>query len=627
MKNKLLNYIQFLRGISVLLVFFYHLKINNFEYGYLGVDIFFVISGFVITSRIFHEYKTVNNFSFLNFYLRRVKRIYPVLIFILSLVLLLIILFQPLDLFIENLSVFSYSLLGLSNLYYLFSRKDYFDTVFDDPYAHTWSLGAEEQFYVFFPIFFLFILNISKNIKKNIYYISFFILLGIILTFLFKDNHKLVFYSPIFRFWEFLIGSITFLISIKIKFKNNFISLIMLFFLFILILFVEAINPITLILITTILSSTFILTYKKNKKKFINYIIENKLFIFIGNISYSFYLWHLPIIYFYDLYFLDNLFRVPVLFLIITILSFFSFNFVEEKFRYIDFKKNLNFKKIVIITSALIFFIGSVNFFVMKDSNQSIIKKNLKKFVYNFNYLERNLNFTERTVFYKFNINNNQIYRFCSESSNSIKLNSDNLRKHCLKHGKNKFRIFYLEGDSHTANFVPMLNSLEIDDSIYVSIKSLDDINFELINNLTKSYNEVIFTTHIGHIDGLNKLIKIKKNFNSKIKILILGPIPNVDININPLKCFIKDKNCIYKKSNDLNLRNIKILINKIKNLMQKDKAFLFFYPYNSICPNENCYVFDKEKDLLTHRDDGHLTIEGSMLIKDKFYEYYNKIK
>ena len=60
---------------------------------------------------------------------------------------------------------------------------------------------------------------------------------------------------------------------------------------------------------------------------------------------------------------------------------------------------------------------------------------------------------------------------------------------------------------------------------------------------------------------------------------------------------------------------------------MQKDKAFLFFYPYNSICPNENCYVFDKEKDLLTHRDDGHLTIEGSMLIKDKFYEYYNRIK
>ena len=126
MKNKLLNHIQSLRGISVLLVFFYHLKLNNFEYGYLGVDIFFVISGFVITSRIFQEYKTTNNFNFLNFYLRRIKRIYPVLIFILSSVFLIIILFQPMDLFVGNLKVFSFSLLGLSNLYYLFSTRDYF---------------------------------------------------------------------------------------------------------------------------------------------------------------------------------------------------------------------------------------------------------------------------------------------------------------------------------------------------------------------------------------------------------------------------------------------------------------------------------------------------------------------
>ena len=167
MKNKLLNHIQFLRAISVLMVFFYHLKLNYFENGFLGVDIFFVISGYVITARIFNEYKSNNKFNFLNFYLKRLKRIYPVLIFILSTIFILIIFFQPLDLFLNYPKIYLFSLFGISNFYYLFSEKDYFDTVFDDPFAHTWSLGIEEQFYIIFPIFlFLLLYKVHKN--KNI---------------------------------------------------------------------------------------------------------------------------------------------------------------------------------------------------------------------------------------------------------------------------------------------------------------------------------------------------------------------------------------------------------------------------------------------------------------------------
>jgi len=77
MKNKLLNHIQFLRAISVLMVFFYHLKLNYFENSFLGVDIFFVISRYVIIAIIFNEYKSNDKFNFLNFYLKRLKRIYP----------------------------------------------------------------------------------------------------------------------------------------------------------------------------------------------------------------------------------------------------------------------------------------------------------------------------------------------------------------------------------------------------------------------------------------------------------------------------------------------------------------------------------------------------------------------
>ena len=117
--KKILNNVQFLRGISVLLVFFYHLELNYFEYGYLGVDIFFVISGFVITSIIYKEFFFTGKFNLFNFYTNRIKRLYPILLFILSISLTLVIFFQPLEFFINNLRVYLNSIIGILNFYFL----------------------------------------------------------------------------------------------------------------------------------------------------------------------------------------------------------------------------------------------------------------------------------------------------------------------------------------------------------------------------------------------------------------------------------------------------------------------------------------------------------------------------
>ena len=625
--KKILNNIQFLRGVSVILVFLYHLNLRYFDYGFLGVDIFFVISGFVITSIIYQEIEITKKFNFYNFYIRRFKRIYPVLFFILSISFFLVILFQPLDLFLNNLKVYLLSLLGVSNFYYLFLKKDYFDTIFDDPFAHTWSLGVEEQFYIFFPLFLFFLLKSNKYVK-NTFIVSLLIFIGIIFSNIFENNIKLIFYLPLFRFWEFLIGTLTFFLAKKIQFKNNFLSLSSLLVLFFFILIPKSIYLPNTILITCILTSIFILFYKKNENKLFNYIIENKPMIFLGNISYSFYLWHLPIIYFYDLYFLQSFVRIPILFFIILILSYFSFRFVENKFRYSIIKINFNLKNIIFGTILLSMILTKTNL-AFRDSYNSSLKHKLKKIIYDLNYLENKINYTDRVIFYKININGNEIYRFCTEASEIKKLNSHNLRINCLKKGKTNNRIFYIEGNSHTANFVPMFNEIDINDTIYYNHKTdpFEDVsfNYDLINKLQKKYNEVVYATNISDEKSLYRLIEIQKKIDKKIKILILGTVPYVNSSIEPLKCFIKNIDCEYDTSKDLNKRNLEKLTVKIKELINYNQNFDYFDPYKLICPSKICKVFDKKTNKITHRDESHLTIEGSSLMSEGFMKFYIK--
>ena len=382
------------------------------------------------------------------------------------------------------------------------------------------------------------------------------------------------------------------------------------------------------ILVTCILTSIFILFYKKNENKLSNYIIENKPMIFLGNVSYSFYLWHLSVIYFYDLYFLQSLYRIPLLFLIIILLSFFSFRFIENKFRYSKVNISFNFRNIVFGT-ILLSIILIINIFAFKDGYNNSIKYKFKNLIYNLNYLENKINYTDRVVFYKININGNEIYRFCNETSEVKKLNSYNLRINCLKKGITNNRIFFIEGNSHTANFIPMFNEININDSIYYNHKANvfgnDRFNYDLINSLQTNYNEVVYATNISDEKSLYRLIEIQKKLDKKIKVLILGTIPYVNSNIEPLKCFIKNINCEYDTFKDLNKRNLKSLNLKIKKLINNNLNFNYFDSYNLICPSRICKVFDKKRNVITHRDDSHLTIEGSSLMSEGFMKFYIK--
>ena len=157
--------IQSLRGIAVILVFLFHLNQELFTYGFIGVDIFFVISGFVIT-KIIYEKLDLNNFSLKDFYVSRILRLIPALFFMVITVVFFILLTYRLQANPDTqINTGLFSLVGLSNFYLLFLKNDYFNSFDENVFEHTWSLAIEFQFYLILPIFLFFL---YKFVKKNL---------------------------------------------------------------------------------------------------------------------------------------------------------------------------------------------------------------------------------------------------------------------------------------------------------------------------------------------------------------------------------------------------------------------------------------------------------------------------
>ena len=205
--------IDTLRAIAVIAVIIYHAKIYLFgnlifSGGFLGVDIFFIISGYLITSIILKELIEKESFSFKNFYIKRVRRIIPALLFIM----LVSIPFSWIYLFPTDLVNFSksilYSLGFGSNFYFHFSGLEYGSPEgLLKPFLHTWSLSVEEQYYILFPIISFIIF---KYLRK---YFIIFLIVSFIISLTIADwgsrNYpSATFYLLHSRMWELIAGSI-----------------------------------------------------------------------------------------------------------------------------------------------------------------------------------------------------------------------------------------------------------------------------------------------------------------------------------------------------------------------------------------------------------------------------------
>ena len=200
-----------LRAIAVMSVIIFHLDATVFDFrvfagGYVGVDIFFVISGFLITQLI-HGQIAGGNYSIVDFYVRRSRRIFPALFFMMAVSSAFVVVYclpSVVDTFGDSLIA---ATLFVSNIYF-YLTADYFAPAAEtQPLLHTWSLAVEEQFYIFFPLILLLIRRFRHARQVQILLAVAVVSLGVATWMLWSDSSA-AFYLLISRAWELLVGSL-----------------------------------------------------------------------------------------------------------------------------------------------------------------------------------------------------------------------------------------------------------------------------------------------------------------------------------------------------------------------------------------------------------------------------------
>jgi len=330
-----------------MLVIFNHIGLSFFPGGFVGVDVFFVISGFLITS-IIYPLIAINKFSFKWFISRRIKRLMPVLFFVLFISILFFSSFMlPKDLVSFYQSIVWIIFYG-ANFFFWKEHGGYFDGGSAEvPLLHTWSLAIEEQYYFLWPL--LLVIAFKFIHKRHILPLS--ILICIVTIYLSELGTELTigaaYYLLPTRFFELLVGSCLAIAWPKIPIANTIIQHLL------------SIIGLALILLSAIFLSehssfpgynalypvigTALLIY--SSKGVINKILSSKPFVFTGNISYSLYLWHWPIIVYFNYKAIPLEPAVQVFILFTTyIISILSWKYVEQPIRHV---KESSFKSVV----------------------------------------------------------------------------------------------------------------------------------------------------------------------------------------------------------------------------------------------------------------------------------------
>ncbi|HDV6095028.1 TPA: acetyltransferase [Staphylococcus pseudintermedius] len=389
------------RAVAVIAIIIYHLNPQWLSGGFLGVDTFFVISGYLITSLLLTEYHNTGKIELMSFWLRRVKRLIPAVLFLVMGVIVLSLIFMPTE--IQKVRADSIAaIFYVSNWWYIMQNVDYFEQFAVQPLKHLWSLAIEEQFYLVFPIVLLSLLSFIRRLKSiRIIFLILLVISMIAMMVLYVPNENVarVYFGTDTRIQTLLMGVLLALVwppfQLKAKVNRQMRTMIDtagvvgLAILFICFKFVSETNSILyyggFFLISTV--TLLVIASSVHPSGYFAKFLGNKVFTFIGSRSYSLYLWHYPIIVLIHHQFVQG--QIPPLVYVVEILLMvlmaeFSYKFIEQPFRKEGFNifafnhlKNWRSQKvlrtwlvIILLIPTLLVMVGGFNRFAQKNSTR-----------------------------------------------------------------------------------------------------------------------------------------------------------------------------------------------------------------------------------------------------------------
>jgi peptidoglycan/LPS O-acetylase OafA/YrhL len=619
-----------LRAVAVLLVVGFHFFPELITGGFIGVDVFFVISGYLIGRIIFNDL-VEGYFSFKDLYIRRIRRIFPSL----GLVLLASMIFGWFVLFdheYEQLGKHIATGVGFVSNFMLWHESGYFDEISDlKPLVHLWSLGVEEQFYIFSPILFWMLFGVRRlcaiSVVLGICALSF--LLNILYV---SDFQTAVFYSPLTRMWELLLGCILGYIHFKKYYgsrcaKNTYSiigSLLLLSGAFL--IDRNSLFP-GLPAIIPVVGTIFIIAGGGGKEAFLNNkVYASKVLIWIGLISFPLYLWHWPLISFYRIIEggLPPYYLRMALIALAVILAYFTYRYLELPIRrgFISSTKFLIFVLIIIggIGACIYLFAG----FSFRDSTSGY-KLNQKQLTGLASTNKECLKlFTPKPYFpvciYDFNSSDKTIAII---GDSHAQASYPGIRDYFLKR---EFNTLVLAVNSHPAmiggengdeqkrenhqiiNYVRKRSDVDI--VIIINRGMINFTGFEP-TSLNKISNPKPLMTKNTYFSSLQNTIDLLNNSGKKVYVVSENP----ELNFFP-------KNCVSRPFkltiNDCEVNYKEVIQRQADYLseIKKMKGATIFFSIDIFCEDKKCGIFDKKKQLL-YMDDDHISVAGSKFLAD----------
>lgn len=641
-----------LRAIAVFSVITYHTRDTFLPGGFLGVDIFFVISGYLITSLILKELKLTNKFSFSNFYERRVRRIIPALLgmIILSTFISYITLLP--DSFVDFSKSLISSIFSVSNFYFLYTGNLYgAESSLLKPLLHTWSLSVEEQFYILLPVT---VFVIYKFFRKHLLTLIFSgILISLIFSQYISSAHSgFNFYLLPSRGFELLLGSLLAKLELDNGRMNRNSSLILnkilpiigLSLIFYSLIFFndKMLLPSFYSLVPII--GTMLVIWFSHKGELVTQILSNRSIVFFGLISYSLYLFHFPVFAFARyLNLLDN--NLFILIFFVILISSLSYYFIERPFRN---KKIISFRKLsislIITIMGLIFFNSYV---IYKDG----IKERFPKIFHNLKTKEK-INFNKQGIkgnvvligdshsdAIAYHLNEKLIKENFNLSRFITRLYVKNLNQY--NYLTNQINESFINGNLKIEEYINKENNLIIvlHQRWTLSILSTYFNNEEGIteyDNESENLFDIIKPTS-ENINEQQRIILVRKSIVSSInsileknhKVILVYPVPENAFDVPRL---------IHSKLNKTNI-NVPILSTSY-DVYKKRNKFIFetldsiqndniyrVYPHKHFCDNQiKNRCVSNSKDKIYYFNDDHLSLQGSTFVVRDIVDIIKKI-